>query len=141
ARYPGRAIEVVNAGADGYTSADSLIALALRGLALAPDVVVVYDAINDLRADAYAGFRPDYAHESHRFEARVLDEGRDRSGARGRVAGFLEAHSLLWLALVNRLDRGGGDAGPRRGDLRLARLPPAPLPSVAAHVRNLVSLA
>jgi hypothetical protein len=61
-RHPGRAIEVVNGGADAYTSAESLIDLELNGLDLEPDLVVVLHGINDLRASWFDGFRADYRH-------------------------------------------------------------------------------
>ena len=40
-------VEVVNLGVPGYFSLDSLINLATRGLALEPDLVIVYDGVND----------------------------------------------------------------------------------------------
>jgi lysophospholipase L1-like esterase len=43
----GDRIEVVNLGVPGYFSLDSLVHLATRGVALEPDVVVVYDGVND----------------------------------------------------------------------------------------------
>lgn len=40
-------IEVINLGVPGYFSLDSLISLATRGIALQPDIVIVYDGVND----------------------------------------------------------------------------------------------
>jgi lysophospholipase L1-like esterase len=40
-------VEVVNLGVPGYFSLDSLVNLATRGLALQPDLIIVYDGVND----------------------------------------------------------------------------------------------
>jgi lysophospholipase L1-like esterase len=54
---PGLRVEAVNAGVPGYTSFESLIDLELRGVDLAPDIVVVYQGFNDLRAASRAADR------------------------------------------------------------------------------------
>lgn len=61
-RLPGRAIEVVNAGVESYTSAESLANLMFRVLDLQPDVVVVYHGANDVRPRKYRNFASDYSH-------------------------------------------------------------------------------
>jgi lysophospholipase L1-like esterase len=43
----GEGVEVVNLGVPGYFSLDSLVNLATRGAALEPDLVIVYDGVND----------------------------------------------------------------------------------------------
>jgi hypothetical protein len=43
-------VRVINAGAEGYTSYESLITFQFRALDLDPDMIVVYHAINDLIA-------------------------------------------------------------------------------------------
>jgi lysophospholipase L1-like esterase len=58
----GLRFEVLNGGVPGYTSIDSLVNLELRLLALEPDVVLVYHAINDARLVQARGYRPDYSH-------------------------------------------------------------------------------
>jgi lysophospholipase L1-like esterase len=56
-------IEVLNAGNSGYTSVESLNNFALRLLDFEPDMIVYYEAINDVYFSALLeGFRPDYAH-------------------------------------------------------------------------------
>jgi len=58
----GRAdIEVINAGCGGWSSWESLIDLELRGLALSPDLVVVYCGTNDVhtRLVPHAAYRRD----------------------------------------------------------------------------------
>lgn len=57
-----RPIEVVNLGCQGYSTFESQINLALRGVDLEPDLVVVYHTINDLRCALYPGVVRDNAH-------------------------------------------------------------------------------
>lgn len=61
-RQPGRDLDVVNAGVPSYTSADSLANLANRVIDLAPDVVVLYQAVNDYRTRKYANYDDAYFH-------------------------------------------------------------------------------
>ncbi|MBN1427519.1 MAG: hypothetical protein JXB07_03985 [Anaerolineae bacterium] len=46
-------VEVVNLGVPGYYSLDSVVSLATRGLAHEPDLVVVYDGLNDAMIRIY----------------------------------------------------------------------------------------
>lgn len=61
-RYPNQVIEVLNAGIPARTSADSLVNIGLRLLALSPDVIVVLHGVNDQKPNRYPGFKPDYSH-------------------------------------------------------------------------------
>jgi lysophospholipase L1-like esterase len=54
--------EVINAGAPGYSSFESLAMLEFRGLELRPDIVVVYLGFNDLRASTWPEVQPDNSH-------------------------------------------------------------------------------
>jgi lysophospholipase L1-like esterase len=60
-------VEVVNLGAPGYYSLDSVVNLATRGLAHEPDLVIAYDGINDAvirmyqSPDCYNGDTPLFA--------------------------------------------------------------------------------
>jgi len=53
AERPGYRVEVVNLGVMGWSTHEMLINLALRGLDLSPDLVIVYEAINDMRCALY----------------------------------------------------------------------------------------
>lgn len=53
AARPGYTVEVVNLGVSGWSTHEMLINLELRGLDLAPDLVIVYEAINDMRCALY----------------------------------------------------------------------------------------
>jgi lysophospholipase L1-like esterase len=48
-----RRVEVINGGVSGWTSFEMLGQLAFRGVDLAPDLVIVYETINDVRAALY----------------------------------------------------------------------------------------
>jgi len=61
-RLPGRTVEVLNAGVQGYSTAESLVNFEFRLLPYRPDVVIVYHGMNDLKASLAPGFRSDYAH-------------------------------------------------------------------------------
>ena len=54
--------EVINAGAPGYSSFESLAMLQFRGLELRPDIAVVYLGFNDLRASTWPEVQPDNSH-------------------------------------------------------------------------------
>jgi lysophospholipase L1-like esterase len=58
-RYGYQQVEVINAGAGGYTSWESLVNLEFRVLDLEPDAVIVYQGVNDVHARLVAS--EDYA--------------------------------------------------------------------------------
>jgi hypothetical protein len=49
----GRKVEVINVGCNGWSSFEMLINLELRALDFSPDLVIVYEAINDMRCALY----------------------------------------------------------------------------------------
>lgn len=56
-------IEVVNAGLAGYSSVESMVDFALKGVELQPDILLIYHNINDVLTIQMAdGFKPDYSH-------------------------------------------------------------------------------
>jgi lysophospholipase L1-like esterase len=61
-KFPQFPIEVVNAGVPGYNSMEDLINLITRVLPLEPDIVMVYQAYNDMKSITRATtFEPDYS--------------------------------------------------------------------------------
>jgi lysophospholipase L1-like esterase len=52
-QYSRRNVEVINLGVPGYNSLDSVVNLATRGLALEPDLIIVYDGVNDIADRLY----------------------------------------------------------------------------------------
>lgn len=61
-RYPEKHVQVFNLGIDMATSDVSVVNLALVGIHLEPDLVLVYHGYNDLSAMGAANFRTDHAH-------------------------------------------------------------------------------
>lgn len=60
--HPGREIQVINGGCQGYSSFESLINFEIRMVDLKPDLVLVYHSINDVRCALYPVPVPDNAH-------------------------------------------------------------------------------
>lgn len=58
----GRDFETLNAGISGWTSAEMLVSWFLTLQDLAPDVLVLHEAVNDLEPRFRTGFEPDYSH-------------------------------------------------------------------------------
>jgi lysophospholipase L1-like esterase len=61
-RYAPTRFEVLNFGTPGYCSIESFLIFALRGLDFAPDVVLIQDALNDVRAVARPDAVLDFTH-------------------------------------------------------------------------------
>jgi len=133
---PGSEVEVWNAGFPGWTSAENLIALALRDGDLLPDVVVLYQGINDLQPAAHAPFDPEYA-AGHAAES--------------RMALGLELRPIAWsersLLLEKARDLLGAPRDPwqrlkmpSRGP-RQSALPPEALATFERNVRSFIALA
>jgi hypothetical protein len=63
-RYKGYTIRVLNAGSDGYSTAHFLVNLSLRNLDLHPDIITVYENINDLSVKDFGDWpTSDYANK------------------------------------------------------------------------------
>ncbi len=61
-RERGLEAEVFNAGFPGWTSLENLISLSIRDLDLEPDIVVLYQGINDLQPASHQPFDSQYEH-------------------------------------------------------------------------------
>jgi len=71
-----KCIEVINAGASAYTSAESLSEFMFRGVDLRPDILLIYHNVNDAwQAQMIDGFKSDYTHarKSALFKVNWLD--------------------------------------------------------------------
>ncbi|PJF39497.1 MAG: hypothetical protein CUN54_08600, partial [Phototrophicales bacterium] len=74
---PDTQIRVVNGGVPAWTTAESLINFALRGLEYDPDLIVIYHAFNDTFPSCAAPFQADYSHWRRRlpeFEPVIFDD-------------------------------------------------------------------
>ena len=63
--------EVLNFGAESWTTVESLINYVVRGIHAQPDIIVVYHAINDVVAASYPSHvaaEPDYSHWRKRLQ-------------------------------------------------------------------------
>ncbi|CAN7512084.1 SGNH/GDSL hydrolase family protein [Mesorhizobium caraganae] len=60
--FPSQRFEVINAGAPGYSTFENSIDLSIRGVSLRPDIVIVYQGFNDIRAATWPGVKPDNTH-------------------------------------------------------------------------------
>ena len=77
-------VRVLNAGGEGYSTAHILVNLALRNLAAKPDVITVYENINDLSAIYFGdGVEPDYA---NKYETDFYLGLRHRSGVLAEIS-------------------------------------------------------
>jgi lysophospholipase L1-like esterase len=77
-KFPGRRVRVLNAGGDGFSTAHILVDLALRNLAAKPDLITVYENINDLSVTRFGPRTPsDYA---NKYETDFYLGMRHRSG-------------------------------------------------------------
>ncbi len=106
-RFPGRPLEVLNAGVPGYTTAESLLWLRELVEPLRPDLVVVYHAVNDL---AFAEEQLDFYLDPTRVARPLHRLQRARSDASSSLLGALWARSRpRWRkakhGLRERLDR------------------------------------
>lgn len=67
-RHPGVTVEVQNAGGPWYTTAHDLVAYEVEVRRFNPDLVIVFEAINDLTRSfsppwlSHGDFKPDYSH-------------------------------------------------------------------------------
>jgi GDSL-like lipase/acylhydrolase family protein len=102
-RHPNTAIEVVNAGAPWYTTAHDLVAYEVEVRRYQPDVVIFFEAINDLTRSfsppwfANGDYKPDYSHYLGPY-----------SRLQGPDIGFLgHSSSLLTWNIVRRWVQGG----------------------------------
>jgi lysophospholipase L1-like esterase len=66
-------VQVINGGVFGYSTAESLIELQFRGLELSPDMVIMYEGVNDLH-NRYVP--PALFHGDNRGSVKVWDGGR-----------------------------------------------------------------
>lgn len=78
-------VEVMNFGMPSWTTAESLVNLALTAQDFKPDVLIIQHAVNDTAPRLYPGFRSDYSHWRLPFRRRF-----------GGLDAFLARHSQLY---------------------------------------------
>ncbi len=134
-RHPGVTIEVVNAGAPWYTTAHDLVAYEIEARQFNPDVVIFFEAINDLTRSfsppwlAKGEFKPDYSHYLGPY-ARM----------QGPDTGFVEPPSpLLTWNVLRRWWTGGPDPYNTRDPDNVAKVAARLRPIDAPAFRSLPS--
>jgi lysophospholipase L1-like esterase len=128
----GGEVEVWNAGFPGWTSLENTMALAMRDVDLQPDLLVLFQGVNDLQPAAHTPFQPDYAG----FHARVE-----------RQATGIDEPTLSWAQRSVFLDRvlpvgraWFGIAAPPPASSRIDRLPSVALRVFERNVRSFIAV-
>ncbi len=119
-RYPGRDIEALNAGIQSCVSRQSIAHLLFTVVDYKPDIVVLYDGVNDLGLPLTYESRPNYPYN---FETmtEAWDAYRDRSQA--PLWRVLLDRSRLYAAWRARFDDGRGNTTVNTVALGLNRPP------------------
>jgi lysophospholipase L1-like esterase len=95
ARYPDRNLRVYNFGTSTATSVYSVVSLALIGVYLRPDLVIIYPGITDHEPMASKRYRPDHSHYYKDFDPELAWRGVRRSlpawMLRSRVVTYISA--------------------------------------------------
>lgn len=115
AALPDRAVEVVNAGVGGYTSAENVLRCLFDVVPLQPDLVVYYYTHNDAHARRYPQLSRDYREFSRSWF--------EPHGA-GGVFAALRRRAILALGDIGELVRRTEAYGGRRPSLNVANNPP-----------------
>jgi len=130
-------VEVWNAGFPGWTTVENLVSLALRDVDLDPDVVVLYQGINDLQPASHHPFDRQYV-EGHAAES-VRALGFELAPPRWYEHSVLvERVRILVMGSSSPFDR---VARPSMDERRLEELPPEAVAAFERNVRSFVSLA
>ncbi len=102
-------VRVINAGVPGYTSIENVIQLATVGADLDPDLVVLFQGINDLHTAHSPNLKPDYSDFHGPSQWTNLELHRLKRGNRSALVRV--ARSVLQVAF--QLDRPRPATGPR----------------------------
>ncbi|MHC4661502.1 MAG: SGNH/GDSL hydrolase family protein [Planctomycetota bacterium] len=93
-KFPGRDMEVVNAGVPTYCSLSSLINLQCHILPLQLDIICVYHGANDMWPIMSPDFKPDY---THFYKDYPDDSAFDAAAGRGTFSKILECSRLFQI--------------------------------------------
>ncbi len=120
-RHPGRQIEVQNAASAWYTTAHNVVSYELRVRRFDPDLIVFYEAINDLVRSfappwfAHGDFQHDYSHYLGPY-ARLAGPDAEMGAPRSWLDGW-----FAWRTLTRRLQHQPSPFNQRDAD-NVARL-------------------
>jgi lysophospholipase L1-like esterase len=156
AARPDLNIEVINGGASGYSTFESLINLELRLVDFQPDLVIYYEGINDVRCALYAagsnpGDPPGPVNDNRHwraiwpvYRASPMEQVLERSWIyliwRAKCTDYLEKRATLGFSAIRNFDGKfyAGHEGDLAYDPYLAANPPEQ--GFRNFQRNLVSL-
>jgi lysophospholipase L1-like esterase len=93
ARYPSRNVRVFNFGTQNATLPYSVVALALIGVHIQPDLVIVYRGFNELGPATARGYRYDHSHFFRNLSLGIQWQGFQRSIPRA----FLASYAIAYL--------------------------------------------
>lgn len=110
-RFPGVAIDFVNAAVPGYTMDSMRKTLRHRVASLKPDLIVVYEATNELSAEV----------RQRALAEKVIDS------PVAHEPGWLERHSLLWELVVKNLRVRNAQQKPDQAGTRKLQVDPGTL--------------
>jgi lysophospholipase L1-like esterase len=133
ALFPGRGMEVINAGMPGFTSAENVARCLFDVAPLAPDLLVYYYTHNDAKARAYPRLSRDY-----REFARSWYEPHGAGGLAGNIQRRRKLAAGQILNLVRRRDEGTWH---NRTDTDYARNPPEAFRANLAAIAAIAGLA
>jgi hypothetical protein len=119
-RYPGRDIEVINAGIQSCVSRQSLAHLLFTVAEYQPDIVILYDGVNDLGLPLTYESRPNYPYN---FQTMVEAWDAYRSAAQEPLWRLLLQRSRLYAAWRARFGETEGNTTVNTVALGLSRPP------------------
>ena len=107
-----RPISVINAGVPGFTTAETLVNVALRVMDVSPDVLVILENVNDLAPRLWPHFASDYSHyrkpmtsPSQGFVDRALEKVSSFYAlVRYKLTDYQWSHSVEYHTTVDFLD-------------------------------------
>ncbi len=142
-RCPDLRVEVLNAGLSGYSTAHTLINFQLNLVELKPDLLVVYQAVNDLMPMSFPDFWPDYRNFYKIYHLRRAVETDLRRGLDPRWPAWLRRSGLGRLLLRARRGMMSWPGLELRGRPRptLARVPDDALRVYERNLREFITLA
>ncbi len=129
--------EVWNAGFPGWTSLENLISWVQRDLRLEPDLLILFQGINDLQPASHQPFDPGYEHGHAEVARRALGlelppmHWSDRSLLLEQLRDWIDGPEDPWSRLKV----------PTRPDQRAGVLPDDAIETFRRNVRSLISVA
>lgn len=111
-------VEVLNAGVTGYTTTETFINFYLRILNLSPDMVIFYQARNDVFPQAFNGYMTDFSHY------RQPDYSFSGTNYLHKYL-FRASHLFMWLATKRQglFGWSSRDENPHYGSVRMNNRP------------------